>query len=67
MSEILDQCNGGKKKYGNIINIDDLDANLKMNCIPDDMENMNVADYPQFLADRRVLMADKIKKYFKKL
>jgi hypothetical protein len=67
MSEILDQCNGGKKKYGNIINIDDLDANLKMNCIPDDMENMNVTDYPQFLADRRDLMAQKIKTYFKKL
>ncbi len=67
MSEVLDQCNGGKKKYGNIINIDDLNTNFKMNCIPEGMENMSVADYPQFLAARRVLMANKIKTYFKKL
>jgi hypothetical protein len=38
-----------------------------MNCIPDGIELMSVNDYPEFLARRRCLMANKIKKYFEEL
>ena len=64
IGELIKQCKGGQKKYGNIISSDELQANLTMNCIPDGMEAMTAADYPNFLAKRRILMAHKIKTYF---
>lgn len=64
IGELIKQCRGGQKKYGNIINSDELQTNLTMNCIPDGMETMTAADYPNFLAKRRILMAQKIKTYF---
>ena len=41
-----------------------LKENLKVNCIPKGFENMNVADFDEFLKQRRVLMAKKIKEYY---
>ena len=64
IGELIKQCKGGQKKYGNIISSDELQANLTMNCIQDGMEAMTAADYPNFLAKRRILMAQKIKTYF---
>jgi hypothetical protein len=63
-AQLLEQCNGGPKRYGNITDLDDLSENLRMNCIPKDIVNMSVEDYPAFLTARRVLMAQKISKYF---
>src|SRR5262245_40315461 len=63
-SQVLEQCQGGKKRYGNIIELTDLKENFRMNCIPEGMERMTVADYPAFLVARRKLMAQKIKVYF---
>lgn len=65
--QVLEQCNGGERIYGNITDPDDLEANLVMNCIPADVEYMTVGDYPDFLAARRTLMAQKIKTYFEGL
>lgn len=65
--ELMDQCNGGKKKYGNITDIDEMKVNLAMNCIPEGVENMDVEQYADFLAMRRKLMAKKIKTYFESL
>ncbi len=62
--QILEQCQGGRKKYGNICDPDKLKENLKMNCIPDGIKEMTIDDYPQFLAERRKLMAQKMKTYF---
>jgi len=62
--ELYDQCNGGKLKYGGINNIDKLKENMRMNCIPEGIENM---DYIDFLEERRKMMAQKIKEYFFKL
>ena len=62
--QVLDQCNGGKKRYGNITDLDELRDNFRMNCIPDGVEKMGVEDYRTFLDERRKLMAQKIKKYF---
>lgn len=62
--ELYEQCNGGKKKYGNITDIDELKANLRMHAIPDGVEEMRIEDYPKFLAKRRQLMAARIREYF---
>jgi hypothetical protein len=64
IDQVLDQCNGGKKRYGNITDLDELRENFRMNCIPDGVEKMGVEDYRTFLDERRKLMAQKIKKYF---
>jgi hypothetical protein len=67
IAEVIDQCNGGKKRYGNISDLDELRENFRMNCIPDGMEKMSFEDYRTFLDERRKLMAQKIKKYFEAL
>lgn len=67
MSEMLEQCHGGPKRYGNIDDEDTLRANLAMNCIPEDTESMTLVDYPAFLEARRRLMAQRIKTYFENL
>ena len=67
IAQVLDQCNGGKKRYGNITDLDELGDNFRMNCIPNGLENMGFEDYRSFLEERRKLMAQKIKKYFEAL
>jgi len=67
MSQMLEQCHGGPKRYGNIDLEDTLRANLAMNCIPEGTEFMTLSDYPAFLKARRRLMAQRIKIYFEKL
>jgi len=63
-SQILEQCQDGPKRYGNITDLNELKANFLMHCIPDGMECMTVDNYPAFLVERRILMAQKIKRYF---
>jgi hypothetical protein len=65
--EVLNQCNGGNTKYGAIRDIQTLNENLRQNCIPFSVFNMTIDDYDKFLADRRVLMAEKIKEYYYQL
>ncbi len=38
--------------------------NLKMNCVPTEIMQMNIDDYSEFLTLRRKLMATKIKEYY---
>jgi hypothetical protein len=66
-SELLEQCRGGKKRYGNITNSDELHTNLQAHAIPDGVERLSVADYSAFLEERRKLMARKIRGYFEAL
>jgi len=65
--EIIQQCKGGKLKYGGIISVEELQKNMEMHCIPDNIINMDASNYEQFLEERRKLMAMKIKNYFLKL
>ncbi len=65
--QMLEQVNGGPKRYGNIDTMDELLRNLEMNCIPQDIFLMTVDDYPEFLRQRRQLMAARIRKYFEAL
>lgn len=63
-SELLEQTNGGPKRYGNLTRPAELHQNYEMNCIPQGMETMTIQEYPAFLAERRKLMARKIHRYF---
>ncbi|MDR6539469.1 DUF262 domain-containing protein [Variovorax soli] len=66
-TELQGQINGGDKKYGGIVNRDELVKNLRMNCIPESMLDGEVKGYEAFLEDRRKLMALKIKTWFEAL
>jgi hypothetical protein len=62
--ELIKQCNDGLLKYGGIDNVDMLTQNLKMNCIPESVLDMDISSYEEFLKQRRTLMAQKMKKYY---
>lgn len=64
MQEVLEQCNGGKLKYGGIVDKEELFKNLESHCIPKDIFEMDIDDYDQFLERRRKLIAKKIKDYY---
>lgn len=64
MNKVVEQCHGGKIKYGGITDEDVLTKNLKVHCIPENFIEMEVGDYEIFLNERRKLMANKIKKYY---
>jgi hypothetical protein len=65
--QLLEQCQGGEKRYGNIVDLDELCENYRMNAIPDGIEHLTLEDYPDFLAERRKLMSRKIRTYFEGL
>lgn len=58
------QCVQGELKYGGINNMDQLLENLRMNCIPESIFDMDITDYEEFLKQRRALMAEKIRAYY---
>jgi hypothetical protein len=62
--QMIEQCDGGEKRYGNITDPAELNRNYQMNCMPDGMEMMTVEEYPDFLMERRKLMAARIHQYF---
>lgn len=62
--ELSAQCNGGARKYGGITDKDEMLENLRANCVPTEMLEVDVPDYEAFLADRRKLMALKIRSWF---
>jgi len=41
-----------------------LRENLKQNCIPEELFEMDVSQYEEFLEKRRKLMAQKIKQFY---
>lgn len=63
----LRQCDTKELKVGTIKDKNQLLDNLAVNCIPADIFTMTSADYEKFLKERRVLMAKKIKEYYRKL
>ena len=64
MKEVVEQCNGANHVYGAIESMDDLKYNMEENCIPQSFIDMKIDDYEEFLKQRRILMAAKIKKYY---
>lgn len=63
----LNQCETKVALCGSIIDKELLMKNLEMNCIPTDVFDMDFQDYPRFLEGRRLLMANKIRKYYENL
>ena len=61
------QCENGGARYGAITDANDLRANLQAHCIPQGMDEVDVCDYDGFLKERRLLMAGKIRDYYKSL
>ena len=57
----------GRKYFGDISDESSLLANLESNCIPEGIFDMGAADYEDFLAQRRILMARKIRGYYESL
>ena len=45
----------------------ELRANFVAHCIPEGMEQSGISDFDQFLQHRRILMAEKIRDYYKTL
>ncbi len=66
-NEVLQQCNGSHMQYGGITSEQQLFANLEKNAIPEDIFDMDISHYEEFLKKRRMLMAKKIEKYYKSL
>ena len=66
-AELAKQGNGGEKKYGGIVDLADLRANLKMHCLPESLLDGAVPSYDDFLEHRRRLMAQKVKAWFQAL
>ena len=64
MSDVVKQCEGGELKYGGMTNMQTLLENLKGNCIPEDLKNMEFEQFEDFLEKRRILMAKKIKNFY---
>lgn len=61
---VNDQCKGKPTKYGGIVSIEDLNRNLEENCITPGLETMTLDDYKDFLAKRRVLIAQRLREYY---
>lgn len=61
------QMVNGNQQLSGISNEQQLFDNLKMNCVPPEIQEMNIDDYNDFLTLRRKLMAAKIKEYYHSL
>ncbi len=64
LAGVKDQCNGGETRYGRIDSMNALLANFRMNAIPESVFDMELADYDNFLAERRRLMAGKMRDFY---
>ncbi|WP_026765532.1 GmrSD restriction endonuclease domain-containing protein [Selenomonas ruminantium] len=66
-NQALSQCGTDKLTCGTIAEESVFWENLDANCIPHRITTMTSSDYPEFLKERRVLMAKKIRDYYEKL
>ncbi|ORC37388.1 hypothetical protein B4O97_04135 [Marispirochaeta aestuarii] len=63
-SELVERVSSGTAAYGAITDPAEMEENFRMHCIPDGMKDKDIEHYDDFLEERRMLMAKKIKKYF---
>lgn len=61
------QMLNGNQQVSGLSNEQQLIDNLKMNCVPTEIQEMNIDDYNDFLILRRKLMSTKIKEYYHSL
>ena len=67
MGDMAQQIAGEASHYGGIEDTDDLKANLTENCVPEELSDMDFTNYREFLAKRRVMMAEYIRAFYYKL
>ncbi|WP_158735592.1 DUF262 domain-containing protein [Alteribacillus sp. YIM 98480] len=67
LSKVKEQINNDKLLIGEIDNVDELINNMKMNCIPESIFNMEASEYEEFLHERRKLIVNKIRTYYERL
>ena len=67
MWEVKVQCENKHATIWSITDTNSLKENLKRNCIPKDFDKMNVNNFDEFLKERRILMAQKLKEYYQSL
>lgn len=59
------QCQGGETMYGGITDINILNRNLTEDCcLPENLADMTLEDFPAFLETRRKLIAARLKEYY---
>jgi hypothetical protein len=66
-AKLRTQVSGGKKTYGGIAKKNELLENMAENCIPEKLVQGASMSYDEFLAERRILMSQKIKTWFDSL
>lgn len=66
-AQLVEQVDGGKRRYGGITDETVLRENLAESCLPASLLDEQQPDYDTFLAERRRLMALKIKQWFEVL
>ena len=66
-SKVKEQCTTKNIEIGNISDETMLATNLTENCIPQNIFDMTVENYDNFLIERRKLMAKLIERYYKNL
>lgn len=64
LERAVKQCETKSISLGNISELSQLKANLKENCIPESVIEMDVTGYEDFLIERRNLMAELMKCYY---
>jgi hypothetical protein len=65
-AELIAQCSGGAKKYGNITDLSLLKENLQSHAVPLELLESEIP-FPEYLELRRIAMAKIIKQYFEKM
>ena len=59
-----DRINTKEATIGSILDREVLEENLRINCIPQGFSKMSIENFDDFLKQRRILMAQKIKEYY---
>ncbi|MBP3513217.1 MAG: DUF262 domain-containing protein [Elusimicrobiaceae bacterium] len=67
MARVKEQCIQKDPVYGGITSLKKLEENMAANCVPEDLLTMDYTHFEDFLAKRRCLMAQKIRKYYQLL
>lgn len=65
--EARKQCETGIITIGSITDANQLMENLRINCIPEEVFEMDHTRYAEFLEKRRIMMAKKIREYYEAL
>ena len=67
IGQVFEQIDSGKAVYGAILNTEELQKNLEMNCMPTNLDAYEFSNYEEFLEQRRRAMAKKIQRYYDSL